>query len=167
MTYVKTTWTNGTAPSISDAALNKIEDGIYDAHELIADLIPLPIGGMIFWPQRVVPDDYAKADGSAIARTAALLAGLTDTQTGTLTGGSAIVTGLTDTAEFRAGMAVEGTGVPAAATILSIDSGTQVTLSANATATGPNTLRFFFHGAGDGSTTLNLPDARRRVLVGA
>jgi len=35
MSYTKTTWVNGTSPAISDTNLNKIEQGIYDAHEAI------------------------------------------------------------------------------------------------------------------------------------
>ncbi len=67
---------------------------------------------------------------------------LTDTQNGTTTSASAIVTGLTDTSQLIAGMEVTGTGVPAGATISSINSATQVTLSANATANGTVVLTF-------------------------
>jgi hypothetical protein len=34
MTYPKTTWNDGTAPAINATNLNKIEGGIYDAHEM-------------------------------------------------------------------------------------------------------------------------------------
>ena len=45
-----------------------------------------------------------------------------------------MVAGITDTSKIDAGMQVSGAGVPAGATVLSVDSGTQITLSTNATA---------------------------------
>jgi len=38
MSYTKTTWVNGSVPGIDATNLNKIEQGIYDAHEGIANL---------------------------------------------------------------------------------------------------------------------------------
>ena len=63
-------------------------------------------------------------------------------QNGTITSGSAVVTGLTSTAKLAVGMNVNGYGMPASATIASIDSTTQVTLSAVASSTGTFSLRF-------------------------
>lgn len=54
--------------------------------------------------------------------------------TGDLTSGSAVVTD-TNTSSLYAGLSVTGTGIPAGTTIDSIDSGTQFTMDANATAT--------------------------------
>jgi hypothetical protein len=56
-------------------------------------------------------------------------------RTGTLTDGSAIVTGLSATADLGVGLSVSGTGIPAGTTIASVDSGTQVTLSNEAALT--------------------------------
>lgn len=67
---------------------------------------------------------------------------LTDTQTGTTTNGSAVVTGLTDTSQMIVGMEVTGTGIPGSTTILTVDSATQITLDANATADGSPSLTF-------------------------
>lgn len=67
---------------------------------------------------------------------------LTDTQTGTITNGSNSVTGLSGTSQLIAGMEVSGIGIPAGATIASIVSTTQITLSANATDTGEKGLTF-------------------------
>jgi hypothetical protein len=53
---------------------------------------------------------------------------------GSITNGSAIVTA-TNTAGFWQGMPVTGAGIPASASILSVDSGTQFTMTANATTT--------------------------------
>jgi hypothetical protein len=65
----------------------------------------------------------------------------TRTQTGTTTSGSAVVTGLSSTTGMVAGMIVSATsGIAAGATVLSVDSATQITMSANATATGARSL---------------------------
>ncbi|HNL11343.1 MAG TPA: hypothetical protein PKM44_12575, partial [Turneriella sp.] len=62
---------------------------------------------------------------------------------GTTTSGSAVVTGLSSTSDLAAGMHVRGVaGIPASTTIASVDSATQVTLSANATASGVTLLDF-------------------------
>ena len=62
---------------------------------------------------------------------------------GTTTSGSAVVTGLSSTSDLAAGMHVRGVaGIPASTTISSVDSATQVTLSANATASGVTLLDF-------------------------
>lgn len=56
------------------------------------------------------------------------------TRTGNRTSGSPILTGLANTTNFVAGMAVTGTGIPNHSRILSVDSGTQITLDKNATS---------------------------------
>jgi len=114
------------------------------------------------------PPGWLFAYGQAISRTAyaALYAALTEVQTGTLTSASTSVTGLSDASILGVGMKVEGTGIPAGTTIASIVSATSITLSAAATATGVQSLRFFAHGNGDGLTTFNAPDMRGRVAAG-
>lgn len=67
---------------------------------------------------------------------------LTDTQNGTITNGSNIVTGLSNTSQLIVGMEVSGTGISGGTTIASIVSGSQITLSANATDTGEKSLTF-------------------------
>lgn len=65
------------------------------------------------------------------------------TQTGTTTSGSAIVTGLSNTALIQVGNIVtSASGIAANTNVLSIDSGSQVTLTKNATATGSRSIRF-------------------------
>ncbi len=66
----------------------------------------------------------------------------TTTQTGSTTNASTALTGLTDTSGLAIGMAVTGTGIASGTTIAAIPSGTSVTLSANATATGSATFTF-------------------------
>lgn len=69
-------------------------------------------------------------------------------ESATVASGSPIITGLTDaTIKYSVGQYVFATdlnyaAIPKNATILSIDSDTQVTLSANATASGSMTLQF-------------------------
>lgn len=58
------------------------------------------------------------------------------TQSGTLTLGSPVVTGLSDTSKLVGALGVAGVGVPSGTFVYSIDSATQVTLSQNATAGG-------------------------------
>ena len=56
------------------------------------------------------------------------------TEDGNTTAGSAVISNLPDTTKIDAGMHVSGAGIPDGATVVSVDSGTQVTLSVNATA---------------------------------
>lgn len=61
--------------------------------------------------------------------------GATQTFTATTSNGFPELTAIPSTANLYVGMAVSGTGIPAGTRILSVDSGTQVTMTANATAT--------------------------------
>lgn len=62
---------------------------------------------------------------------------------GTRTASSAIITGLSRTDFMVAGMGVSGTGIPGGATIATVDSGTQITLSSSAvTGSGSTALTF-------------------------
>lgn len=60
------------------------------------------------------------------------------TYAATTTNASAVITGMTadQTKNITPGMSVSGTGIPASATVLSVQPGVGFTLSANATATG-------------------------------
>ncbi len=77
--------------------------------------------------------------------------------TGTTTNGSATVGFLSSTTGLAIGMSVSGTGIPGATTILTVDSSTQITLSANATASGSVTLTFAgrMFGSFQNSTLIN------------
>jgi len=63
-------------------------------------------------------------------------------QTGVLTSGDETVTGLSDTSSLVVGMKVTGTGIAAATTIATIVSPTSITLSADATSSGSQSLTF-------------------------
>lgn len=69
---------------------------------------------------------------------------------GTLATGSAVVTAIADTSDLGAGMSVSGTGISAGTTIFTVDSSTQITLSAVATATGVKSLTFTYALAVEG-----------------
>ena len=58
------------------------------------------------------------------------------------TSGSPTVTGTFPTGAILAGATITGTGIPSATTVLSNNSGTSLTLSKNATATGTVTVNF-------------------------
>lgn len=114
------------------------------------------------------PTGWLLCYGQAVSRTtyATLFAALSVSQTGNTSSGSAVVTSLSDTTGLVTGMPVSGSGIPGGTTILTVDSSTQVTLSANATATDTVTVVFAPFGVGDGSTTFNVPDLRGRGLIG-
>jgi hypothetical protein len=60
--------------------------------------------------------------------------------TGTTTNGSAVVTSVSSTDGLYIGQLLSGTGIASGARILTIDSGTQITMTLNATASGSVTI---------------------------
>lgn len=97
----------------------------------------------------------------------AYVARTTRAQNATRVSGNATLTSVSDTSGMGAGMPIEGTGIPAATTILSVTSST-IVMSANATSSATSTATVFFTGygqAGD-STTIGLPDCRGRMIAG-
>lgn len=56
------------------------------------------------------------------------------TFTGDRTSGSAIISGIASTTGIYPGQAISGTGIPASTRVQSVDSGTQITMTANATS---------------------------------
>lgn len=67
---------------------------------------------------------------------------LLQSQSGGTHNGTAVIDGLTDTSQLVVGMWVSGTGIPVTATILSIDSATQITMDTNSTASATVTVTF-------------------------
>jgi microcystin-dependent protein len=126
---------------------------------------------MIDFAGFAIPAGWLECNGASLLRASypTLHAALDFERVATLTNGSAVVTFHTypavDTMDLQAGMPVEGDGIPAGTTILSVDYLNQVTLNQNATKTGIKTLSFFPYGAAD-ATHFNLPDARKRVTAG-
>jgi len=76
--------------------------------------------------------------------------------TGTTSNGSAIVTSIPDTSKFKVGYYIFGTGIAGGTTILSIDSASQVTMSATASSGGSISVAISPWLLGSG--TIKLPD---------
>lgn len=101
---------------------------------------PPPVGGETV---TFIIDDYSVITSTSTSQ-AAVNAGTwpTAARSGTRTSSSAVITGLASTSDLGVGMRVFGTGIPAGAKILTVDSGSQVTLTANASSSGTATLTF-------------------------
>lgn len=119
-----------------------------------------------------LPAGYVLAAGQAISRATFpdYLACSTLTQSGTLTNGSLVITGLASTAEYSVGIPIEGPNIPAGATIASINSGTQITLDTGhaATANGAFSITSFAYGYGNGGSvsTVGLPNCAGFKIAG-
>lgn len=112
-----------------------------DVRALHDDLYPDPLPGdtvtCVIEAQAIV--------GGAIGQSA-LTIGTWPTRSGNATRSSAspVLTGLAvDTATLAVGIVVRGTGIPAGTRILSIDSPSQVTLTANASSPGTSSVTFY------------------------
>jgi microcystin-dependent protein len=129
----------------------------------------IPVGMLAPFAATTAPANWLACDGSAVSRTTygTLFDAITIQRAGSTTNGSAVVTGISSTADLHVGMPVEGSGIPASTRILTVDSASQVTLDQNATATATPTLRWYPWGNGDGSTTFNAPDMLGRGALGA
>lgn len=110
----------------------------------------------------IAPTGWLELDGSAISRTtyADLFAVQTIQQSGTRTSGSAVITGLSSTSHMKVGYYVGGSGITNGTTVLTVDSSTQITLSANASSSGTSTVIVSPWALGDGSTTFTLPNTK-------
>jgi microcystin-dependent protein len=110
---------------------------------------------------------YLPCTGGAFSRITyqQLFSALTNIETVTLTSGSPTIS-VINAGNYAIGAAIEGVGIASGTVISNIASNT-VTMSMNATATGPNALTFFCAGNGDGSTTFNTPNLSGYVLAGS
>lgn len=90
----------------------------------------------------VAPSGWLELDGSLISTSTYnnLYSVMTIQTSGTRSNGSAIITSIASTATFKVGYYVFGTGIATGTTIQSIDSGTQITLSGNASSSGTSTF---------------------------
>lgn len=148
-------------PSFEQDSINRQIDHTYNrAYPIV------PIGAVIDFAGFADPLHYYLCDGSSKNRVRdyLLFNALTTTETVTLTNGVNTFT-VASNANYHIGMAIEGTGIPAS-TIINNIVGTTITMSNNATATGPSSVRFFAWGAGDGSTTFQLPNLQGFVRAG-
>lgn len=77
------------------------------------------------------------------------------------------ISGIGSTRFMAPGMVVEATSFPLGTTIVSVDSSTQITVSDPATNSGSDTeVRVYPHGAGNGTTTFNVPDGNKVFPLG-
>lgn len=99
-------------------------------------------GQVADWATPVAPSGWLECNGADVSTTtyAALYNAMTIQQTGNRTGGSAVITGLSDTSQISPGYYVFGTGINSGTTVAAINSATQITLSANATSSGTATV---------------------------
>lgn len=161
-----------TTVKLADASVTtiKLADASVTGEKLAPAVGVAPIGASMDFEGPLAPAGWLFMAGQAVSRTiyAALFSAITATVSGALASGSATVSGLTTDLRNLGleGAAVEGAGVPAGATVVSVTASTMV-LSAAATATGSAILlRLLPHGVGDGVTTFSLPDARDRASIG-
>jgi|SRR5688572_12547153 len=115
--------------------------------------------GMIAdFPAVVAPTGWLECDGSLISTStySGLFAVMSVTTSGTRTNGSPIITSIASTTSYKVGYYVFGTGINTGTTILSIDSPSQITLSANASSSG--TSSFFVSPFLMDTGTIKLPD---------
>lgn len=150
----------------------KIANGAVTAGKLATPvgLALLPVGAEIDFAGAVLPSGWLFERGQAVSRStySALFAVLCPTFVCTTTSGSPVLTAVTG--DFRdlglEGAVVEGTNIPVGATVTSVTA-TTITISANATGSATSvSARMCPFGAGDGSTTFTLPDARDRLTLG-
>lgn len=115
--------------------------------------------GMIAdFPAPIAPAGWLECDGSIVSTStyAGLFGVLSFQSSGTRTNGSAVITSIPSTSNMKVGYYVFGTGINSGTTILSIDSSTQITLSAQAVSSGSSAFAVspFLMNTG----TIQLPD---------
>jgi hypothetical protein len=88
-----------------------------------------------------------------------------ETFTADTTSGSPILTSMSDQVEVTLGDELTGAGIPAGARVLSIDSATQVTMTANATATASTVTITHFGAFQVGKLVDTTPNANGEILI--
>ncbi|MEI7861694.1 MAG: hypothetical protein WCJ21_03655, partial [Planctomycetota bacterium] len=124
---------------------------------VVKDLVStanLAVGQSVAGPGIPAAATILAIDSAAKTLTLSANATATTAITGNTTITSAVVTNLPSTSTLAGGMVVTGTGIPAGTTIKSVDSVSQITLTAPASATSTGVLLSFSSG-NTGTTTLN------------
>lgn len=163
----------GATQLATDAVVTaKIQDGAVTAAKLAGGILSaLDPGTMVATARIKLPSGFLWCTGAAISRAtySALLAAISVTITADRTSGSTALASVSEDLRNLGliGAKIEGTGIPAGATITALTA-TTITLSASATSgTSTSTsLLILPWGAGDGSTTFNTPDKRGRAGAG-
>ncbi|MCA0318231.1 MAG: tail fiber protein [Proteobacteria bacterium] len=136
---------------------------------MVSPLVMKP-GMLVPYSGVLLPDGYLWANGQAVSRStyADLLAATTAVITATTTSGSPTLTAVSvdHSASGLVNAVIEGAGIPPGTTANVVAAGT-ITMSGNASASASGvTIRLLPNGAGDGSTTFNVFDAKGRALFG-
>lgn len=126
-----------------------------------------PVGTYLDYSGFTAPPNYFLADGTTKSRTtySALYNVITIPLTVTLTAPSPTFT-VSSTNGLYVGCALESSGF-ASGTVITVISGTSITVSNPSLSTGSIAVRFFPYGRGDGSSTYNLPNTLHRTSVGS
>ena len=131
----------------------------------------VPTGSVQTFAGFIVPGGWLLCDNTPVNRInyASLFAVLSKSSTGNTASGSPTISviPLNGTDNIAAGWFISGPGIQAGTTVVGTTSST-ITLSQNATANGtavPFTAAPY--GIGNGTTTFNVPDMRRRVVMGS
>jgi hypothetical protein len=129
----------------------------------------VPIGTILYGMWGTIPVKTMYATGTPILRASypGYVAAYTRVQTGTLTSGNATITNMSNYGGLGAGMPLEGTGIQAGTTIVSV-SGSNIVMSKTATTNGSQVITTFMTGYGYGgdTTTIGLPECRGRTMAG-
>lgn len=149
-------------PSFEQDSIDRQIDHTYNrAYPIV------PVGAFIDFGGFTVPEHYYLCDGAAKDRVRdyRLFTALTYIDSATFT---ATVNTFTTTVpqNYHIGMAIESANTAANTTVTGI-SGTTITISPAATITGTTPVRLFAWGAGDGSTTFNVPNLQGFTRAGA
>jgi hypothetical protein len=134
-------------------------------------LVPVPTGTVLQWVGFTLPTGFIYANGQSlnpVGTYANLDATINVNESGSMVSTSNVITGLASTANLGVGYgACAASGIPANATITSIDSASQIHISANATATQTISIRFAPNGCvGGGSPSFNAPNYNGRLIAG-
>jgi hypothetical protein len=101
-------------------------------------------GAIAPWLTPIAPSGWYELNGATISSSSdsALYNVMTIQQSGTRVSGAATISGLStlNTTNFKVGYYVFGTGIPLGTTIVSIDSPTDITMTATATSSGSSTV---------------------------
>lgn len=127
------------------------------------------VGTMQWFIGPRAPAKYVFGYGQSIVRASYpdYVAAVTMTQSAVRTSGSPTLGSIADTSGMGVGMPIEGTGIQAGTTIVSVTSNS-ITMSLNAASSGTANATVFFtgYGAGGSGTTVGIPDCRGRTLAG-
>lgn len=129
---------------------------------------PVPIGGGLDYDGILEPTGWKWRNGQALSRTthALLFEKLTITATATRNGTTTLSSVSVDLRDLGLeGAVIEGNGITTGTTVSAVTANT-ITLSQAASGSGSMTIRILPHGAGDNSTTFNVPDDRDTFTVG-